>query len=190
MKTSPIDAVTAYVRATHTLNVIVETPRGSRNKYKYDTTQGVFILKKVLPAGAVFPYDFGYVPGTCGEDGDPLDALLLMDEPAFAGCVIQARLIGVIEAEQTEVDGTKERNDRLVAVAIEAHDYYNLKSFKDIDQNLLRELEYFFVSYNQIEGKEFKLIAARGPAQARKLIDQGIAVYTKSTKSRSPKTKR
>src|SRR5881392_941690 len=99
---------------SHAVNVVIETPKGSRNKFKFDESCGVFSLGSVLPAGSVFPYDFGYIPGTRADDGDPLDVLLLMDVPAFAGCRVQSRLIGVIEAEQTDKDGT-ERNDRLVA---------------------------------------------------------------------------
>ncbi|MEA2542944.1 MAG: inorganic pyrophosphatase, partial [Acidobacteriaceae bacterium] len=82
------------------LQVIVETPKGYRNKFAFDPDQGIFTLKKVLPAGMVFPYDFGFLPRTRALDGDPIDVLLLMDEPAFPGCVFRARLIGVIEGEQ------------------------------------------------------------------------------------------
>ena len=87
------------------LNVVIETPKGSRNKYNYDEKLGLFKLGGVLPSGASFPFDFGFVPSTVGGDGDPLDVLVLMDEPAFAGCLVSARLVGVIEAEQTERDG-------------------------------------------------------------------------------------
>ncbi len=80
------------------LNVVIETSKGSRNKLKYNPEQGLFELSKVLPAGAVFPYDFGFIPSTLGDDGDPLDVLLLLDEPVPAGCKIPARLVGVIEA--------------------------------------------------------------------------------------------
>src|SRR6201987_6338414 len=79
------------------LQVIIETPAGSRNKFAFDPDQGIFALKKVLPAGMVFPYDFGFLPQTLAEDGDPIDVLLLMDEPAFSGCAVRARLIGVIQ---------------------------------------------------------------------------------------------
>src|SRR5436190_23463747 len=82
------------------LHAIVDTPKGSRNKFKWDEKLELYKLAGVLPSGAVFPYDFGWVPGTKGEDGDPLDVLLLMDEPAFVGCLVEARLVGVIEAEQ------------------------------------------------------------------------------------------
>ena len=80
------------------LNVVVETPKGSRNKYNYDEKLGLFKLGGVLPAGAFFPFDFGFVPATVGGDGDPLDVLVLMDEPAFTGCLVESRLLGVVEA--------------------------------------------------------------------------------------------
>src|SRR5882762_4480106 len=83
------------------LRVVIETPKGSRNKFAFDADQHVFELKKVLPAGMAFPYDFGFVPSTEAEDGDPIDVLVLMDEPAFPGCVLKCRTIGVIEGEQS-----------------------------------------------------------------------------------------
>src|SRR5262249_48838831 len=84
------------------LNAVIDTPKGSRNKYKFDEQHGQWRLSKVLPAGHSFPCDFGFLPSTRGEDGDPVDVLLLADEPTFPGCVVPARLIGVLEAEQTE----------------------------------------------------------------------------------------
>src|SRR6187549_1983500 len=96
--------------------VVIETPKGSPNKLAFEPRYGTFVLKGVLPAGAVFPFDFGFVPSTRGGDGDPLDVLVLMDAPVFPGCIVPSRLIGVIEAEQTE-DGETERNDRFLAVA-------------------------------------------------------------------------
>jgi len=155
------------------VEVVIETPRNSRNKFKFDPKLGLFELGSVLPAGSVFPYDFGFVPGTRAEDGDPIDVLLLMDSPAFPGCRVKARLIGVIEAEQTDKEG-KERNDRLVAVALEAHDYRDLKSIKDICPNLLNELEQFFVSYNEVRGKRFKLLGHHGPKRAWKLLEKAM----------------
>src|SRR5262245_34939487 len=95
-----------------TVQVVVETPKGSRNKYAFDAETRVFTLKKVLPAGMAFPYDFGFIPSTKAEDGDPIDVLVLMDEPAFSGCVLSCRLIGVIEGEQSngKKNGKKIRN--------------------------------------------------------------------------------
>jgi inorganic pyrophosphatase len=158
---------------TELLQVIIETPRNSRNKFCYDERHGIFELGSVLPAGSVFPYDFGFVPGTRADDGDPLDVLILMDAPGFPGCSTKARLVGVIEAEQADPEGTV-RNDRLVAVAVEAHDYRDLKTVKDICPHLLEELEHFFVSYNEVRGKRFKLLGHRGPKKAWKLLHSAI----------------
>lgn len=99
-KVKPID------KARGLIQVIIETPASSRNKFSFDPEQEIFALKKVIPAGMVFPYDFGFLPQTLAPDGDPIDVLLLMDEPTFPGCTVKARLIGVIEGEQ--VDGKSE----------------------------------------------------------------------------------
>lgn len=154
------------------LHAIVDTPKGSRNKFKWDETRGLFKLAGVLPAGAVFPYDFGFVPGTKGDDGDELDVLLLMDEPAFVGCLVEARLIGVIEATQTE-DGESERNDRLVAVAAESRSQKDVRSLDDLSENLVHEIEHFFVSYNAAKGKRFEPDGRAGPRTARRLVEAG-----------------
>jgi inorganic pyrophosphatase len=160
------------------INVIVETPRGCRNKFKYDEKLGLYRLHSVLPAGAAFPYDFGFVPHTKAADGDPIDVLLLMDQPAFTGCVVAARLIGVIEAEQKEKRQKRIRNDRLVAVAVDAHDYRDLRTIRDINDHLLQELQHFFVSYNEAKGREFKFLGIRGPKRAQKLLRAAMVPST------------
>ena len=153
------------------LQVIIETPAGSRNKFAFDPDQSVFALKKVLPAGMVFPYDFGFLPQTLAPDGDPIDVLLLMDEPAFPGCAVKARLIGVIEGEQ--LDGKKKiRNDRLVAVAEANHMYADIRKLKDLPEKWLTELQDFFVNYHSLEGKEYKLLGCKGQEAAMNLIKQ------------------
>ena len=151
------------------LNVVIDTPKGSRNKYAFDFKIDAYKLKTVLPHGTVFPFDFGSIPGTVADDGDPLDVLVLMDEPVFIGCLIEARLLGVIEAQQTE-GGETQRNDRLIAVAAESHTNAKLKSLRKLDSKLLGEIEHFFVSYNDARGKKFKPIGRRGPAVAKRLI--------------------
>ena len=153
------------------LQVIIETPKGSRNKYSFDTEQGIFALKKVLPNGMAFPHDFGFIPRTLAADGDPLDVLVLMDEPAFPGCLLHATLLGVLEGEQ--VDGKKRiRNDRLIAVAEDNHSYANVKSMDDLPKQFLRELEDFFVNYHKLEGKEYRLLGCRGRKQAMSLLEK------------------
>jgi inorganic pyrophosphatase len=161
------------------LHVFIDTPKGSRNKYEYDTEYQLFKLGGVLPAGAVFPFDFGYVPSTEGGDGDPLDVLVLMDEPAFVGCLVPARLLGVILAEQTE-NGKTMRNDRLIAVAANARDHGDLQSLDQLNEHLLQEIEHFFVSYNTIKGKQFTPRGRFGPDRARQLVDEGANLFRKN----------
>jgi inorganic pyrophosphatase len=170
-----------------TIEVIIETPRGRRNKFKFDPQHNRFCLGSVLPAGSAFPYDFGFIPGTMGDDGDPLDVLLLMDESAFPGCAVRAQIIGILEAEQTD-DGETLRNDRVIAVACDAHDYGGLKTLKDVNPNLLKELEHFFISYNETRGKRFKLLAARGPKTALRRIAESRRKPRKSSRP-GPKRK-
>jgi inorganic pyrophosphatase len=152
------------------VTVVIETPKGHRNKFKYDEKRGAFKLNGVLPVGSSFPYDFGFIPSTKAQDGDPIDVLVLMDEPVFPGCVIDARLIGVIEAEQTE-EGKTTRNDRFIAVATHSKDYSDLRSLRDVNSNLIEEIKHFFVSYNQARGKKFKPLGVFGPNRATKLLD-------------------
>ena len=118
---------------TGDLNVIVETPKGSRNKFDFDEQHGIFKLGGVLPEGALFPFEFGFLPSTLGDDGDPLDMVVLMDAPTCEGCLITARVIGVIEADQTEKDNKTERNDRLISVATHAHLHGNVKPLKSVN---------------------------------------------------------
>jgi inorganic pyrophosphatase len=167
------------------VNVVIETPKGSRNKYNYDEKLQLFKLGGVLTSGAVFPFDFGFVPSTLGGDGDPLDVLVLMDEPAFTGCLVRARLVGVIEAEQTERDGETERNDRLIAVAAKSRLHGNVRTLGDLGSGLPEEIEHFFVSYNQAKDKEFKPLGRFGPKRALKLVEEGVRRFKQSKKRRT-----
>src|SRR5215210_5774775 len=159
------------------LNVVIETPKGSRNKYNYDGETGLFKLGGVLPSGASFPFDFGFVPSTVGGDGDPLDVLVLMDEPAFTGCLVHARLVGVIEAEQTERDGETERNDRLIGVAAESRLQRHVRALGSLNPDLVEEIEHFFISYNQVKGKEFKPLGRFGARRAAQVLEEGIKLF-------------
>jgi inorganic pyrophosphatase len=152
------------------LNVVVDTPKGSRNKYKLDEQTGQWRLSKRLPQGITFPYDFGFIPSTHGEDGDPIDVLLVNDQGSFAGCIVPAKLIGVLKAEQTE-NGKTIRNDRLVAVIEKPFNPAEYNSLDEMNPQRLEEIEHLFVAYNEVEGKQFKPIARRGADLAQKLLD-------------------
>ncbi|MEY2414181.1 MAG: inorganic pyrophosphatase [Acidobacteriaceae bacterium] len=152
---------------------VIETPMGSRNKFKFDEKIGTYTLAGVLPQGMMFPHAFGFVPGTRAADGDPEDILVVMDLPVFTGCVVPTRLLGVIEAEQTE-DKKTVRNDRLIGVAENSRDYTDVNSLKDLNDNMLDEIEKFFVNYNEEKGKKFKVLGRKGPQQALKLLKKSI----------------
>jgi inorganic pyrophosphatase len=162
-------ALKPFDEKKQSLRVVIETPKGSRSKFKYDPDLGCYRLNSVLPEGMVFPYDFGFVPCTKAEDGDPVDVLLLMDVPAYPGVVVESRIVGVIEAEQTE-DGNTIRNDRIVAVAKQSHVHSDIKKPSDLNDNMLREVERFFTDYNEQENKKFKTLGVKNSDAAMKLI--------------------
>jgi inorganic pyrophosphatase len=181
-QTSVFELINPFDAESEDLNVIIDTPKGSRNKYKYDEKLKIFKLGGVLAVGHFFPFDFGYIPNTLGEDGDPLDVLVLMDEPAFVGCLVPARLIGVIEAKQTE-DGKTERNDRLLAVASNSRTHKDIKSINDLNETLVDEIEHFFISYNEAKGKQFEPLGRFARVKAKQLVEEGIKL------SKKPKNK-
>jgi inorganic pyrophosphatase len=152
------------------LLVVVETPKGTPNKMKWDPELGGFRLSKVLPAGMSFPFDFGFVPDTRAPDGDPLDVLVLLDAPVWPGSLVSTRLLGVIEAEQRE-EGGLTRNDRLVAVASQARTWDGVRHIRDLDPTLLEQIEAFFTDYNRVQGREFRALGRWGPRRARKAIE-------------------
>lgn len=156
-----------------TIQVVIETPKGCRNKYAFDPEQKIFQLMKVLPAGMAFPYDFGFIPSTLADDGDPLDVLVLMDEPAFPGCLLKCRVVGIIEGVQGKKK-KEERNDRIVAVEQENHSYAHVKHVDDLGKKFVRELGEFFVDYHKMLGKTYSVIGVKGPSAARRQIKIGM----------------
>jgi inorganic pyrophosphatase len=157
--------------------VVVETPKGSRNKYKYDPEFGVMRLGAILAEGLAFPYDFGFFPSTRGKDGDPLDVLVLLDTAVPAGCVLTVRLIGVLEVEQKEKGKPWKRNDRFFAVATQAHDHQQVKHLDDLRPHLLPEIESFFTHYAGLNGKELRVLQRSDPNRARKLLKAGVKAF-------------
>lgn len=149
--------------------VVIETVRGSRNKYSYDPDLATFVLKKVLPEGHVFPFDFGFIPQTKGEDGDPLDVLVIMDAPGIAGCVVECRMIGLLQAEQSD-QGKLVRNDRFIAVAGSTVNFKRCRDVSDLPEEMVEQVRHFFESHNEVLGIEFKPLKLLGAAAAEEAI--------------------
>jgi inorganic pyrophosphatase len=155
------------------IRVVIETPAGSRNKYALDEKEKIFALKKVLPAGMTFPHSFGFVPSTKAEDGDPFDVLILMDEPGLQGCLVTCRAIGIIEAKQGEKKKL-ERNDRIIAIEQDNHEFAHIKHIDDLGKQFIKELETFFVNYHALSGEEYHILDAKGPKEARRRLKQSM----------------
>jgi inorganic pyrophosphatase len=150
---------------------VVEASAHSRNKYKYEPKLGALTLHRVLPLGTSFPYSFGFIPSTRAEDGDPIDVVLFMDDPAAPGTIVPCRLAGILEATQTE-KGKTLRNDRVLAVAIESPQYARCEDIGDFPDAVLSEMERFFAFYNDQSGKVFKVKRRRGKGAARKAVEK------------------
>lgn len=154
------------------VTVIIETPKGSGQKYDYDPQTGKMKLKKVMPLGLVFPFDFGFIPGTAGGDGDPLDVLIVSEVSAFSGCVMDCRIIGAFKVVQQERNGERMRNDRLIAVPEVSQRYADVTSLGDLSKTIVEQAIAFFTSYNQLAGKKFNLLEKYGAGKAFQLIEK------------------
>jgi inorganic pyrophosphatase len=181
MKTmhAPYRAIPTWSHAHERVYVVIDTPKISRNKYKFDTVLGAFKLAHVLPHGMSFPFDFGAIPQTIAEDGDPLDVLVMADEPTFVGCVLDVQLIGVLEAEQTQEHHTV-RNDRLIGVPVTSVNPPAHHDITELSSDLLQQLEQFFVAYNAAHGRRFTPLHRRGARAAQALVIQASARYDDS----------
>lgn len=156
-------------RAALTCRAIIETSKGQRSKFDYDEETGLFALANVLPAGLAFPLSFGFIPSTMAEDGDPADILVLADEDLPIGALVTVRLLGLIEAEQTE-DGNSVRNDRWVGKVAQSRRYADINELDDLGAGFINELERFFVTYNDLKGNSFDVRAVHGAARACQMI--------------------
>ena len=152
------------------IEIIVETPKGSRNKYIWDEKRNLIKFKKCMPLGFIFPFDFGMVPNTRAEDGDPIDVLLLMEEAVYPGVFMEAKIIGALKADQKKEE--KNRNDRLIAVEPTCPIYGQYDSLIDITDKLKKQIENFFESYNNVQEKEFTPLGWADVEEAMKLIEE------------------
>ena len=170
---APLDRLEAMDSKSGDLNVVVDTPRGSPIKFNYDEERRVFTIARFLPSGLVFPFDFGFVPGTRAEDGDALDVVLLMEGSAFPGCVVRARLLGVLEARQKK-KGRTVRDDRLIAAACDSPAYAGVRGLRDLGREALDGIERFFFASNQVPGRGFQSLGRFGVARARAILRRSL----------------
>jgi inorganic pyrophosphatase len=155
------------------VDVVIETPKSSTQKYDYVPNTPFFKLSKILPSGMVFPYDFGFIPKTKGQDGDPLDVIVISEFNSFPGVIIRCRIIGAIKAEQSQEKGSKKmiRNDRFLAVPKCSNIFQDVDKMADLPKQITDELEQFFVEYNKLEGKKFNILDKMGPKEASHIIE-------------------
>jgi inorganic pyrophosphatase len=154
------------------INVLVEIPAGSKNKYEYDKDLEAFALDRVLYASVQYPYDYGFIPNTLAEDGDPLDGMVIMDQPTFPGCVIAARPIGMLEM----IDGG-DRDEKILCVPVKDPRYTEVKSLGDIAPHRLDEIAEFFKTYKNLEKKVTEILGWKDVDQVASLVDACVARY-------------
>jgi inorganic pyrophosphatase len=169
----PVDPMQLSTRDPESdlVRVVIDTPAGSRNKYKFDPELRLFKISRILPVGMSFPFDFGSIPRTKADDGDALDVLVLSDAPLFVGCLVHVRLIGVIRATQTE-RGKSIRNDRLVASIETPVNKARYRELREVPRTTVREIEHFFRSYNEAQGRPFKVTGRGGAKAAAQMLKQ------------------
>ena len=154
------------------INVLIEIPGGSKNKYEFDKDMNTFALDRVLFASVQYPFDYGFVPNTLADDGDPLDGMVMMDEPTFPGCVIAARPIGMLEM----IDGG-DRDEKILCVPTEDPRYKEVKSLKDVAPHRLEEIAEFFRTYKNLEKKETEILGWKDIDAVKPLVEECIKAY-------------
>jgi inorganic pyrophosphatase len=156
------------------VTVVIETPRHSTGKYFYDEEDKCLRLKKLLPLGMSFPYDFGLVKDTKGEDGDPVDAMVITECDTYPGVQMKCRVIGALLASQKSPGKKTIRNDRFFFIPEDSLVYAHITDIKDFSKRHNQQLEDFFINYNKAENKEFAPLRLINAAQAQKLLGKEL----------------
>lgn len=156
-------------RAPEIVNAVIEIPQGSVNKYEYDKKLQVFRLDRTLHSPVHYPGDYGFIPGTLGRDGDPLDVLVLVDKPSFTGCLMEVRPIGVLRM----VDQGK-KDEKILCVVANDPVYQEISDSSQVFPHLLQEIEHFFSIYKTLEGKKTEIVGWAGAKAARRLIEKSV----------------
>ncbi len=156
------------------LNVLIEITGGSKNKYEFDKDMNAMILDRVLFASVQYPYDYGFIPNTLADDGDPLDGLVLIDEPTFPGCIIAARPIGMLEM----IDGG-DRDEKVLCVPVDDPRYKDYKSLKDVPSHRLDEIAEFFKTYKNLEKKTTEILGWKDVEEVMPLVEKCVKAGAK-----------
>src|SRR5246127_2850886 len=160
------------------VHVVIETPRGSRAKFAFDPKLEAFAFSKSLLTGLTYPHDWGFVPSTKADDGDPLDIMVIHDAATFPGIVLTCRIIGILQIEQ-KIKGKAERNDRLFAVPRRSHSEQGLRDVRDLSKPIQQELEKFFIATDELEDKKLEIIGWKGPKAAVQVIKDSAKLFAK-----------
>ncbi len=152
------------------VNVIVEIPKGSRNKYEYDEDLGIIALDRTLHSSVHYPTDYGFVPGTRGADGEPLDALVMVDQSTFPGCLVEARVVGVLTIQSSD----DPQEQKLLGVPVREPRFAEYDDVSDVPEHLLKEIEHFFEVFKDLEGSDIGTLGWEGAQEAQRLLDEAI----------------
>lgn len=154
------------------VHVVIEAPRGCAVKMKFEPKLGAFAFGRALPLGLTYPFDWGFVPSTTGEDGDPLDALVLTDVSSYPGVVVPCRLVGAVLVDQKGDRGRRERNDRIVAVPLGSERFHDTQKPQDLSPRLREEIEHFFLDTTFFTQKAARILGWKGPQHAARMVQK------------------
>ena len=151
---------------------VIEIPKGSRNKYEYDKDMEAFALDRVLYSPFMYPAEYGIIPQTLYDDGDPMDIMVLMEQPTFPGCVIETRPIGIMRM----IDGG-DNDDKILGVPINDPRFKDVNDIDDVPEHLLKEIAHFFKEYKHLEGKTTEVLGWENAEKAFEAIKHSIELY-------------
>lgn len=166
------------MKPNYTVNVLIEIPKGSRNKYEYDKSKGVIKFDRMLFSAVHYPSDYGFIPETLGEDGDPSDALVLVWEPTFPGCLIEAKPIGLFK--MTDEKGPDEK---ILCVPLGDPHWNHIEKLEDLHPHLLKEIEHFFAIYKELEEKKTGVEGWADKKMALEVIKKSKQRYIENEKN-------
>lgn len=159
-------------KAPDVVNVVIEIPAGSKNKYEFDPKLGAIKLDRVGFAAMAHPYDYGFIPQTRGDDGDHLDALVILDHSVFSGCVVEARPIGLMKMID---DG--EADEKIICAPAKDPRYDHVKELTDLSPHLPKEIQHFFEHYKDLQNKKTEITGWGDAAEAKAMVTQAQAAY-------------